>query len=44
MKTKTKNYSNKNKVLKKLEEADKELLEDLIRGLEDIKNGRIKQI
>ena len=44
MKTKKINNSNKNKVPKKLKEVDKELLEDLIRGLEDIKNGKIKQI
>ena len=44
MKTKKINHSNKNKVPKKLKKADKELLDDLIRGLEDIKNGRIKQI
>ena len=44
MKTKKSNHSNKNKISKKLKEADKELLEDLIRGLEDIKNGRIRQV
>ena len=44
MKTKKSNHSNKNKVPKKLKEVDKELLEDLIRGLEDIKNGRIRQV
>ena len=44
MKTKKRNSANKNKVSKKLKKADKDLLDDIIRGLEDIKNGRIKQI
>ena len=44
MQIKKRNRPNKNKSSKKLKETDKELLDDLIRGLEDIKNGRIKQI
>ena len=44
MKTKKSNHPNKNKVPKKLTEVDKELLDDLIRGIEDIKNGRIREL
>ena len=44
MKTKIKNYSNKNKALKNLKASDKELLDDLTKGLEDIIHGRIKEV